>query len=113
MLSQSRQPGKTRFAKPIDTANLFNRARARARYRSRSLIMVSEKKRQNENEDEKRTSTIDPPDPTPSPSNNDKIRPLQLLDQFIMERPTEQPKSFFSRTTNHDVGNAVLLGKRN
>jgi hypothetical protein len=33
MLSQSRQPGKIRFAKPIDTANLFNRARARARAR--------------------------------------------------------------------------------
>jgi hypothetical protein len=54
MLSQSRQPGKTRFAKPIDTANLFNRARARYRYRPRSLIVVSEKKRKNENEHEKR-----------------------------------------------------------
>ena len=93
-------------------AILFNRARARARYRSRSLIVVSEKEGE-KRERERARARLENRNTTLPPSDNDQVRSLQLLDQFIVERPTKQPKSFFAGTSNHDVGNAVLLGKRN
>ena len=54
-------------------------------------------------------------DPTPAKlrSGDYQICLGQSLDQFIVERPAKQPKSFFARTSNYDMGNAVFFGERN